>query len=162
VSERFFVDKSAPAFGFIGQTGFTSLFGNGREKIWRCGEIEEIIFGNIELFIQIFEQFLQILERLFVGEIAARVMRPLDEPVDQIFINVLADKFGQIGSDFRLKFLTRKFLPPDTDDGERIRQKILLRQIVERGEKFAFRQIARRAENNHRAGIGLFLYFAHK
>ncbi len=89
-------------------------------------------------------------------------MRSLGEPVEQLLINVFADKFDQIGSDFRLEFLACHFLSADSDDGERIGQKILFRQIIKRGKKFSLGQIAGRTENNHRAGIGLFLYFAHK
>ena len=108
---------------------------DGRKQRRRRGEIKEIIFGNVELFIQILEQFFELGKSFLLCKIAARVVRPLIKPFKQIFIDVLADKFVQIVIELRAKFVACHFLPTDADDGKIVRQKFSFRQIIKCGKQ---------------------------
>ena len=163
-AERFFENEPAPvAVLFLSHSVFDDLLRDVREQVRRRRHIIEIVLRYLVLRADIGRQFLYVAEKLLiVVKIAARVICSVFEPFKKRFVGLMRAEFLQILDHLPPEIAAFKLLPADADDSEIVRQKPPFARLYRAGKSFRVCEIAGRAEDDHHARIGTFLYIAHK
>jgi hypothetical protein len=126
------------------------------EHTGRNGQIEEPVVFRGRSRLDLLESLLHVLVDRILGEVAARVERPLAQPLPHRLVN-----FGYlVRAPHRLahQLPVARVVAGVVADGQQrktIGEQFLLRQIVDAGYQFPFTEISRGAENHQRARIRL-------
>ena len=134
-TERFFDDDATKAARFL----FAEIFDNRPELFRRRREIVNAIAFGRHLLVEVGEARFQFRETFgfivgaFLVENALRQPRPGFVGIRQ------TRELLHAAFEFFAQFVFGFFAAPVADDGERIRQRFLRRQIVKRGHEFAAR-----------------------
>src|SRR5580704_3974361 len=135
---------------FLGQTHVTELLDDRGEKSRRYSEIEEFVPFRVVPLIYFLDLLRQALVGLGVLKIAPDIIDTLLEPVPvpHVDLGVLGNLLGQRFA----KALRGHVVAGRTDDGELLREEIVVGEIAKRGNEFALGKVAGGAENDHDAG----------
>src|SRR5207244_119447 len=90
---------------------------------------------------------------IVIAELAAMVKNVLCEALPQLVLHGLSRKLFDGLLDFAAELLVRFVAPCKPDHGEAGGEIAVGRDVVERGNEFAVREIASRAENHHGAWL---------
>src|SRR6266576_3629426 len=124
------------------------FFDNGREELWRRGEIEKIVALGLELFINVAEASADGGIGRRIRKIPALIMKALLKPFPGFGAAVFG---GQERSDLVAEFFLAERVNGDSQDREVFREQRRFNQIKEGWNELSFGEISRRAKDRHRA-----------
>src|SRR5687768_14367634 len=126
------------------------------EYAWRNGKVEQ----SVALFLWTARLDLPELGadrfvRGVLGEISVSVEHPVRQPLPDVVVHAM-DLVGLVhllAHDLPVRFVGAR-LARHSEQGEMLRQQLVLGEIVDRRQELSSREIARPAENHHRARVG--------
>src|SRR5262249_3659216 len=128
------------------------LLDDRREKSRGDGEIEKPVALGVVLHVDFADLLLQAFEGFSIAEISLDVVDALGEPRPGFRIDV------RVLWNLVAKFLAERFrgfiVPREANDGEAFGKLVVLGEIAESGNEFAFGEVAGGAEDHHYAGRG--------
>ena len=153
VAERLFDDHPRPvAVFFFRQFASAEHFCDRREKSRRYRQIEESVSERVMNLVRLFNLFLQPLVGLGVLKIAADVIHALSHPVPALELDWRCSVLGYLFAQHLPKTFGGVIVRGEAHNGELLWKKIVRGEIAQRGNQFAFCQIASCAKNDHDAG----------
>jgi len=163
VTERLLDDDAPPAFAarFIGQPRAGNVFCDRTEETVGDGEIEQHVAARPVVALDRIQQLAELGESLVLIEIALekRHLRQQFGPRARIdglgleFAAACQEALHHFGQAFA-PLIGRAVVMIHTDQREILREQLSLHEVVERRNDEALRQVARRAEYDHRARAG--------
>ena len=134
------------------EAGALDLLDDDREELRRGREVVGAVERLARLLVEHVERRAQRLVALGVVEVGGDVLDVLQQPVEHRVVGRAAREL-----DDRLAALAREVVvallaPGDADQLEALRQRALVREVVERGEQLAVREVAGGAEDDERGG----------
>jgi len=161
-AERLFDHHAAPGpllvrMRALGEPVRAEVFEGRLEHAGRNRQIEKSVLLLVRgARLDLLEPLLDVPVGVVLREIAAGVERPLTEPLP----DVVVDFVDLVGVRHRLAHqgaipFVGILIARHAQQGEVVRQELLLRQIVDRRDELALGEIAGPAEDHHRARVGL-------
>ena len=135
------------------QAGLLQIFQDRLELVRRDREIKKPIAARAAFPVDLLQPLDQALVTGVVVEFALMIEKGLGEAVPDFVAHRLARKFPGRLFLFLSKLLVRFRPARETDHGQGRRQLAIGCDVVERGNQFPHRQVARRPENHHRARL---------
>ncbi len=157
MAEGLFDYNAAPVAAFLaGQAGIAEMAHHLPEERGSGGEIVEVVAPGAVLLVYFGQQRLEALVVVRIAEIARDIVSALHQPFAEGTLVGSFAEFGQVRTQALAKLLLIHLLDGAAQQGEFLRQKVFLREVVERRNQLALGEIARRAEDRHHAAVGRF------
>jgi len=122
------------------------------KKVGLGGKIKKAISVRVLFFFHLDEEIAQFLVKLGILEISRGVVEPLDKLIPRSLLHFARCVLPNLLPGTLPEIIGRKVFARHADDCKFLRKQFPLREIVQRWNQFALREIAPRAENDHRAG----------
>ena len=157
VAERLFDDHPPPVVVILlQQSSGRELFDNGPEETRSRRHIkEEILMGGV-ILIDLGQAIFDLRVKLIIVEIAGEVIEAAHEAFPGGVVDAIAAVLFHIFQDLLAEIFVRHLLAGHAQHRELLREQVRPRQVVQRGNQQARRQIAGGAEDHHHARISLF------
>ncbi len=154
-ADRLFDDDAGEALVGIGRIDHAARAQSGRALVdegRRNGEIEDVIAGAADFFIELLEALAQLGVVGRVGEGAGDEMEQRCEPGPGGFVELLARELFDAGAGELAIGVVVDMFHREADDREFLGEFRIDHQIVERGKELAVAEVAGSAENHEDAG----------